>query len=294
MFHMDTNKLRQFCAIAELGSMTKASKLLHITHSGLSKSMKLLQEELGLVLLRPSGRGLALTEAGLLIYRRSKEFLAQEEQLFKIEKTTLRSSISIGAVEIFLMVIGGQLKSHPLENKIITLLNLDPGNIEHLIASRQLDFGITYAPYPMERVEIIEIGKYQLGCYCLKGLFEGKKISEIPFVVPAVGLSSNLLQIKERDGWPESIYPRDKRYSVNLLSIAIELTLQGHCAIYIPDFVAQKVNASRKSKESLIHYPLQKNEKETQRVFLLKHKEQPEDEIFKQLCLMIKDAISCK
>ena len=42
---MDTNRLRQFCAIAELGSMTKASKLLHITHSGLSKSMKLLQEE---------------------------------------------------------------------------------------------------------------------------------------------------------------------------------------------------------------------------------------------------------
>ncbi len=65
---MDTNRLRQFCAIAETGSMTKASRLLHITHSGLSKSMKLLQEELGLELLRPCGRGIMLTEHGKLIY----------------------------------------------------------------------------------------------------------------------------------------------------------------------------------------------------------------------------------
>src|SRR5579872_4865295 len=103
---MDTNRLRQFCAIAESGSMTKASRLLHITHSGLSKSMKLLQEELGLILLRPSGRGLALTEQGLLIYQRAKEFLEQEERLFKIETSPLQSTIRIGAVEIFLLSLG--------------------------------------------------------------------------------------------------------------------------------------------------------------------------------------------
>ena len=294
MFHMDTNRLRQFCAIAELGSMTKASKLLHITHSGLSKSMKLLQEESGLVLLRPAGRGLALTEEGLQIYRRAKEFLENEEQLFKVEKNTLRSTLRIGAVEIFLVAMGEQLKHHPFENNIITLLDLDPGNMEQLIATRQLDFGVTYAPFPMENVEITEIGKYQLGCYHLKGAFERKKIKEIPFVVPAMGLSSNPLQIKERDGWLESIYPRDKKYSVNLLSTAIELTLQGLCAIYIPDFVAHKINAARNSKELLIEYPLQRNQKNIQRAFVLRHKDQAEDTTFKQLCRMVKEAITCK
>lgn len=44
---MDTKRLRQFCAIAETGSLTKAAELLHITHSGFSKSMKLLQDDLG-------------------------------------------------------------------------------------------------------------------------------------------------------------------------------------------------------------------------------------------------------
>jgi len=294
MFHMDTNRLRQFCAIAELGSMTKASKLLHITHSGLSKAMKLLQEELGLVLLRPSGRGLALTEQGTLIYQRAKEFLEQEDRLFKIEKNTFSSTLRIGTVEIFLLSMGEQLKHHPFENRAITLLDLDPGNMEQLIANRQLDFGVTYVPFPMENIEITEIGTYRLGCYHLKGAFEGQKISEIPFVVPAQGLSSNPLEIRERDGWLESIYPRNKKYSANLLSTAIELTLQGLCAIYIPDFVAKGINASRKLKEFLVEYPLPKNQKNIQRVFLLKHKDQAEDATFKQLSRMIKEAISRK
>jgi DNA-binding transcriptional LysR family regulator len=290
---MDTNRLRQFCAIAELGSMTKASELLHITHSGLSKSMKLLQEELGLVLLRPSGRGLALTDEGILIYKRAKEFLEREEQLFKIEKNVLKSPLRIGTVEIFLLSLGEQFKRHPFENNVVTLLDLNPGNIEQLITNRQLDFGVTYVPFPTENVEITEIGKFRLGCYHLKGTFEGQKISDIPFVTPATGLSSNPLQIKERDGWLESIYPREKKYSVNLLSTAIELTLQGLCAIYIPDFVAHKINVSRRSKELLIEYPLA-NQKNLQRAFLLRHKDRSEDATFKQLFRMVKEAIACK
>lgn len=291
---MDTNRLRQFCTIAELGSITKAAQLLHITHSGLSKSMKILQEELGLVLLRPSGRGLALTDDGMLIYRRAKEFLEQEERLFKIEKNMLRSTLRVGAVEVFLLSMVNQLKHPAFENNAITLLDLDPGKIEQLVANRQLDFGITYVPLPMENVEITEIGTYRLGCYHLNGLFDGLKISDIPFVAPAVGLSSNPLGIKERDGWLESIYPRNTKYSVNLLSTAIDLTLQGLCAIYIPDFVAQKINAARRTKEFLIEHPLPRNQKNIQSAFLLRHKDRSEDATFKQLHRMVKEAITCK
>jgi LysR family transcriptional regulator, salicylic acid-responsive activator of bsdBCD len=69
---METNRLKQFCVIVETGSIVKASQLLHITHSALSKSMRCLQEEIGFSLLRRQGRGLALTEDGLHIYQRAK------------------------------------------------------------------------------------------------------------------------------------------------------------------------------------------------------------------------------
>lgn len=291
---METNRLKQFCAIVETGSLIKASQLLHITHSALSKSMKHLQEEIGIVLLRPSGRGIVPTEQGIQMYQRAKDFLEQENNLFKLKNDTATSSIKIGAVEIFLLCIGKHFKQHLFENNSITLLDLDPGNMEQMIANRQLEYGITYSPFPMEQIEIIEVGKYRLGCYYLKNNFAGKHISEIPFVVPSQTLASNPLGIKERDGWIDSLYPRNKKYSVNLLSTAIELTLQGLCAVYIPDFLANKINATRKHKEILEEYTLSKNQKNLQRAFMLRHKDQKETPIFKQLFKIVKETISCK
>jgi DNA-binding transcriptional LysR family regulator len=289
---MDTNRLRQFCAIAETGSMTKASELLHITHSGLSKSMKILQAELRCLLFRPSGRGLELTEDGILIYQRAKEFLRQEEQLFKLDKSVESNTLRIGTVEIFLFMMAEKLKQHPFSHHTITLLDLEPGSIEQMIINKQLDFGITYAPYPMDNIEITEIGKYRLGCYHVPGSFEQQTLFDIPFVVPMHGLTNNPLGIKERDGWLESVYPRNKKYYVNLLSTALELTLQGLCAIYIPDFIAKKVNATRKSNEALIEHALPKKQKNQQRAYILHDKRRPENNQCKQLHKMIKEIIA--
>lgn len=292
MFHMETNRLRQFCIIAETGSMTNAARLLHISHSGLSKSMKLLQEEAGCVLLRPAGRGLALTEAGLEIYRRAKEFIQQEERLFELNKSPVPSTLRIGALEIFLLPLGAALKHHLLESSTLALLDFDPGNMEQSIANHQLDFGITHVPFPMERVEIIEIGQYRSGCYHLRGAFEGQNLTSIPFVAPECGFSSNPLGIKELDGWPENFYPRNKKYLVNLLSTAIQITLQGLCAIYIPDFLAYQINKSHDTVNMLVEYPLTKKQKILQRVFLLKNKENENTVICEHLCQVLRKIIA--
>lgn len=276
--------MRQFCVIAETGSMTKAAELLYITHSGLSKSMKLLQEELGCALLRPSGRGLALTEDGMRIYKNAKLFLEQEDQLFGAKPQAEQQTLRVGTVEVFLLAQCGQLRHPELSHYNLSLLDLSPGQIEQFIANRQLDFGITYAPYPMDNVEFIEIGKYQLGCYCLKNQFKGMDISKIPFAVPAQGLTNNPLGIKERDGWLESITPRNRKYAVNLLSTGLELTRQGLCAIFIPKFVA-------KNYPELMELPIPTAQKGVQRAFLVRHKDQPQDKLFQMLKKTIKAII---
>jgi DNA-binding transcriptional LysR family regulator len=271
---METNRLRQFCVIAETGSITKAAALLCITHSGLSKSMKLLQDELACVLLRPSGRGLALTEDGLRVYHSAKQFLAQEEQLFSAKPQVRQQTLKIGTVEVFLLAQCEQFTHPELANYHFTLLDLNPGQIEQFIVNGQLDYGITYAPYPIEGIEITDIGQYQLGCYCLEGRFKGMDISDIPFAVPAQGLSNHPLGIKERDGWLESITPRNRKFSVNLLSTGLELTRLGLCAIFIPKFVARNY-------PNLVELTIPKSQKATQRVFIIRHKDRPQDHLFK-------------
>jgi LysR family nitrogen assimilation transcriptional regulator len=61
---MDLKRLRTFVAVAELGTVSKASLRLRITQPALSRQIIDLQQELGLRLFHRVGRGLVLTADG--------------------------------------------------------------------------------------------------------------------------------------------------------------------------------------------------------------------------------------
>lgn len=292
LFQMDTNRLRQFCAIAETGSISKASRLLHMTHSGLSKSMKLLQAETGYHLLQPMGRGLALTETGMQFWQRARRCLEYEQRLLRLDLHPVSSTLRIGSVEIFLPLLSGLLADCPFGDIPVSLLDLDPQKMAHMIAQRQLDYAVSYVPCPLPDVEIAEAGGYQLGCWYLEGVFDQCDLSDIPFVVPAESPDENFSGIRERDGWLDSISPRYKKYTVNLLSTALMLTLQGLCAIHIPDFIAKKINATRQAGKHLVQYPLPNKQKIRQTVFVITHREQLHNPEFKKICKMLKNVLS--
>lgn len=58
------NALRAFEAVARLGSVTAAADELHVTSGAVSRQIKLLEEDLGTLLLERDGRGIRLTAAG--------------------------------------------------------------------------------------------------------------------------------------------------------------------------------------------------------------------------------------
>ncbi|MCX7151175.1 MAG: LysR family transcriptional regulator [Proteobacteria bacterium] len=57
-------QLMVFEAVARLGSLTRASEELHLAQPTVSVQMKKLSESMGVKLLRMSGRGVELTDAG--------------------------------------------------------------------------------------------------------------------------------------------------------------------------------------------------------------------------------------
>ncbi|MEJ8856152.1 LysR substrate-binding domain-containing protein [Variovorax robiniae] len=61
---MDLRQLRYFIAIASAESLSRASVAVGVTQSALTRQLQLLEEELGLPLLRRTGHGVTLTEAG--------------------------------------------------------------------------------------------------------------------------------------------------------------------------------------------------------------------------------------
>ncbi|SMY11098.1 LysR family transcriptional regulator [Brevibacterium jeotgali] len=73
-------QLRTFSAVAELGTMTAAAGALGYTPGAVSQHMTALQRTVGVRLLAPTGRRVALTEAGIALLPRIRTLLAAEAQ----------------------------------------------------------------------------------------------------------------------------------------------------------------------------------------------------------------------
>ena len=61
---MDFKRLRILRELADRGTVGATAEAMHVTPSAVSQQLKTLQDELGVVLVEKSGRGVRLTEAG--------------------------------------------------------------------------------------------------------------------------------------------------------------------------------------------------------------------------------------
>ncbi|WP_437907391.1 LysR family transcriptional regulator [Sorangium sp. So ce327] len=73
---MELRHLRYFVTIAEEQSFRRAATRLHVSQSPLSRQMKDLEEEMGVELFAPEGRGIKLTAAGKSFAERARSILA--------------------------------------------------------------------------------------------------------------------------------------------------------------------------------------------------------------------------
>ncbi|MBP3962789.1 LysR family transcriptional regulator [Paenibacillus lignilyticus] len=78
---MNLHALRLFHVIASTGSVTRASELLNISQPAITAQIKKFEKELLLPLLKPQGRGIALTDAGEEIALLAKRLFAVEQQI---------------------------------------------------------------------------------------------------------------------------------------------------------------------------------------------------------------------
>ncbi|MCW5773072.1 MAG: LysR family transcriptional regulator [Rhodospirillaceae bacterium] len=97
---MDLKQLRYFVSIAKIGSITQASKSLHVAQPALSAQMANLEAELGVRLLERSARGVKPTSAGSRFLAHAEGLLAQAARA-RSDLLTAGTAVS-GAVRIAL------------------------------------------------------------------------------------------------------------------------------------------------------------------------------------------------
>ena len=76
-FNMDTELLKAFVTVAELGSFSLAADALHLTQPAVSKRIALLEEQLHSKLFDRIPRAVSLTETGRILLPRANEILRQ-------------------------------------------------------------------------------------------------------------------------------------------------------------------------------------------------------------------------
>ena len=91
---MDLNHLRHFVAIAEEKHFGKAAEKLGISQPPLSRSLRRLEESLGVVLFERSHRAVVLTNAGLILLPQARSLLLQADRLRRTAKKSEMGEIA--------------------------------------------------------------------------------------------------------------------------------------------------------------------------------------------------------
>lgn len=158
--------LYYFWVVAKEGSMSRAAERLDMAVQTVSAQVRELERDLGCQLLRPAGRGLALTEAGNVA-------LQQAEQIFQLSQALpeqVRATVQAPLARLAVGIADGlpKLEVRRLLQPVLGVDNLrlvcDDGEMADLLADlvlHKLDVVLTDHPAPSN--SLLKVHSHSLG-----------------------------------------------------------------------------------------------------------------------------------
>ncbi len=149
---MDIRQLRTFRTVAELGSLSKAADRLRIAQPGLSRQIKLLEQELRVQLFVRNGRGMLLTAAGRMLLDRTQGLVRQIEQMrddIQSAGGKPSGSVVLGLVPTVSAVLSGRLAARILAgfpDISLRIVESYGGHLVEWLHRGEMDLAITYGP----------------------------------------------------------------------------------------------------------------------------------------------------
>lgn len=194
---MSLKRLGYFLRIAELGSMNKASEVLHIAQPALTRQIHILEEELGIALFTRTGRGMQLTAEGeqlrvdILGPLRQLEFAFQNARLLSGKA---EGSVSLGMPPSVRYALAQSLLHRVTSAEPNIKLHIIEGQIDQLIEwliAGTIDIALLYGPSAddgiIERGIIIEdlmlVGSLKSGLSPEKPI-NFKQLAKFPLILP--------------------------------------------------------------------------------------------------------------
>ena len=144
---MRLSQLRDFVAIVDAGSLRAAARANGVSHPALTKSLRLLEGEVGVALLRRNNRGIACTPAGRALLARAR---AIQAEVRKAEEDLAHyagpggGQVSIGLSSAATMLVADAIARFTLSHAETRLRIMagPPSVLVPLVRDETLDFAI--------------------------------------------------------------------------------------------------------------------------------------------------------
>ena len=178
---MDIRHYRCFIALADEGSFTSAARKLHIVQSGLSVTIKEMEEELGVRLVQRTTRRVSITDAGTLFLeyaRPAVAMLSDGVDAVRSQSRVVRGRIKLGILQsltpyIDLPAVLGKFHAQ-YPDVDFTVQSVDSphapelvrdGAIDlcfHAVTARKLPVGVDATPFAQDSLVAICANKHPL------------------------------------------------------------------------------------------------------------------------------------
>ncbi|KPL52431.1 hypothetical protein ABB55_09495 [Prosthecomicrobium hirschii] len=197
-----STSFRYFLAVAEVGSIRAAAKVLNIAPSAVNRQVLLLEREIGIDLFERLGRGLRLSEPGAVLLRQIRAIL----ETFGETKADLdafrglkRGRVRIATVESISVnvlpdILAGFWAQFPGIETAVTVTGSEA--VAHLVEDGKADIGFSFNPPTTSRLEPLYHRDYRIGALMTpdhrcagRASIELAELADEPLALPARGLS---------------------------------------------------------------------------------------------------------
>jgi DNA-binding transcriptional LysR family regulator len=160
---MDIRQLDMFRAVAEEGSFTRAAERLHVSQSAISRQVKLLEDELGGMLLHRGARRVALTHPGELLLkmanRVSRDIQEVVSQISETHALTRGTLTLAGGMTVCMYILPRLLKKYRSLHKKVDLrvVSSSAESLLRMLRSHEVDLALMTLPIVAKDLEVVPV-----------------------------------------------------------------------------------------------------------------------------------------
>ncbi len=160
---IDLRRLRYFIAVCEHGGFSRASQSIGVAQPSLTRQIKLLEKEVGISLIKRSGRGAEPTAEGWFLLGRSRQHIdGLDEAVREIRQRSngLKGEISLGICPTLASLFLEDIRvfvADQCQGVTLNVVEAYSGDLASLMRGGRLDIALTYRPSLPDELDIVDL-----------------------------------------------------------------------------------------------------------------------------------------